>query len=142
MKKRQIVVLGSTNTDMVITGRKIPAPGETVSGGTFMMNPGGKGANQAVAVARLSETKGACTFIAKVGNDLFGRETSARLRKDGIKARLAVDPHEPSGTALILAIFALQDSFGTACNVTGDGALTLMLSAYADKHHIAENTEA
>ena len=47
-----------------------------------------------------------------------------------------------TGTALILAIFALQDSFGTACNVTGDGALTLMLSAYADKHHIAENTEA
>ena len=55
MKKREkIVVLGSINTDMVITGRKIPMPGETVSGGRFMMNPGGKGANQAVAVARLS----------------------------------------------------------------------------------------
>ena len=40
---KKIVVLGSTNTDMVITGRKIPAPGETVSGGTCMMNPGGKG---------------------------------------------------------------------------------------------------
>ena len=51
---KKIVVLGSTNTDMVISGRKIPAPGETVSGGKFMMNPGGKGANQAVAVARLS----------------------------------------------------------------------------------------
>ena len=59
-----IVVLGSTNTDMVISGAKIPVPGETVSGGAFMMNPGGKGANQAVAVARLSAKKGACTFIA------------------------------------------------------------------------------
>ena len=48
---RRIVVLGSTNTDMVIAGKRIPVPGETVSGGRFMMNPGGKGANQAVAVA-------------------------------------------------------------------------------------------
>ena len=44
---KKILVLGSTNTDMVITGRKIPAPGETVSGGKFMMNPGGKGAKLA-----------------------------------------------------------------------------------------------
>ena len=45
------------------------------------------------------------------------------------------------GTGMLLAIFALQDSFGTACNVTGDGALTLILSAYCDKHHIAENSQ-
>ena len=54
---KKIVVLGSTNTDMVVTGKKIPVPGETVSGGHFLMNPGGKGANQAVAVARLSAKK-------------------------------------------------------------------------------------
>lgn len=48
---------------------------------------------------------------------------------------------DSTGTALILAIFALQDSFGTACNVTGDGALTLLLTAYADKHNIEEKTE-
>ena len=46
-----------------------------------------------------------------------------------------------TGTALMLAIFALQDSFGTACNVTGDGALTLFLTGYAEKHHMAEQTE-
>ncbi len=46
-----------------------------------------------------------------------------------------------TGTALMLAIFALQDSFGTACNVTGDGALTLILTGYAEKHHMAEQTE-
>ena len=78
--KKGIVVLGSTNTDMVITGRRIPVPGETVSGGTFKMNPGGKGANQAVAVARLSTKRGACTFIAKVGDDLFGRDTARRMK--------------------------------------------------------------
>ena len=99
---KKIVVLGSTNTDMVISGKKIPVPGETISGGKFLMNPGGKGANQAVAVARLSAKKGACTFIAKVGNDLFGRETAVRMKKDSIDAKLIVDKREPSGTALIL----------------------------------------
>ena len=98
----KIVVLGSTNTDMVITGKKIPVPGETVSGGTFLMNPGGKGANQAVAVARLSAKKGTCVFIAKVGDDLFGRESAERFRKDSIDAKLVVDRKNASGTALIL----------------------------------------
>ena len=70
---KKIVVLGSTNTDMVITGKKIPVPGETVSGGRFLMNPGGKGANQAVAVARLSAKKGACVFIAKVGEEVASK---------------------------------------------------------------------
>lgn len=44
---------------------------------------------------------------------------------------------DANGTALVLAVFALQDSFGTACNITGNGALTLILSGYADKHHIS-----
>lgn len=48
---------------------------------------------------------------------------------------------DDAGTALMLTIFALQDSFGTACNVTGDGALTLILTGYADKHHIQENSD-
>ena len=116
---RKIVVLGSTNTDMVITGRKIPVPGETVSGGTFLMNPGGKGANQAVAVARLSAKKGACAFIAKVGDDLFGRETAVRMRKDGIDAKLVVDRHEPSGTALILVDAKGQNVISVALGANG-----------------------
>ena len=70
MPEKTIIVLGSTNTDMVIRGKRIPAPGETVSGGTFQMNPGGKGANQAVAVARLGNPRALkCVFIAKVGDD-------------------------------------------------------------------------
>lgn len=98
----KIVVLGSTNTDMVIAGKRIPLPGETVCGGTFMMNPGGKGANQAVAVARLSKVRGRCVFIAKVGADMFGRDTAARMKKDFIDARLVIDQDTPSGTALIM----------------------------------------
>ena len=119
MKSSKIAVLGSTNTDMVITGRKIPVPGETVSGGKFLMNPGGKGANQAVAVARLSAKKGACTFIAKVGNDLFGRDTAARLKRDGIVPRLVVDAQEPSGTALILVDSRGQNVISVALGANG-----------------------
>ena len=52
-KTGKILVVGSTNTDMVVKTDHLPRPGETVLGGTFLMNPGGKGANQAVAAARL-----------------------------------------------------------------------------------------
>ena len=121
MKKtgKKIVVIGSSNTDMVIAGKKIPAPGETILGGKFLMNPGGKGANQAVAVARLSGRKGACTFIAKVGDDLFGRATAARLKKDSVDARLAVDPEEASGTALILVDGKGQNVISVALGANG-----------------------
>ena len=114
-----IVVLGSTNTDMVISGSKIPVPGETVSGGYFAMNPGGKGANQAVAVARLSARRRQCMFIAKVGNDLFGRETAARMKKDGIDARLVVDRKYASGTALILVDKTGQNCISVALGANG-----------------------
>ena len=116
---KKIVVLGSTNTDMVITGRKIPVPGETVSGGRFMMNPGGKGANQAVAVARLAAKKGMCTFIAKVGDDLFGRDTAARMKRDAITAHLVIDRKEPSGTALILVDAKGQNVISVALGANG-----------------------
>ena len=116
---KKIVVLGSTNTDMVIAGRKIPVPGETISGGKFLMNPGGKGANQAVAVARLSQKKGRCAFIAKVGDDLFGRETAVRMKKDGVDAKLIVDRKEPSGTALILVAPDGQNVISVALGTNG-----------------------
>jgi ribokinase len=64
-----ILVIGSSNTDMIIKVARIPRPGETVLGGEFSMAPGGKGANQAVAAARAG---GRVTFIARVGDDLFG----------------------------------------------------------------------
>lgn len=116
---KKIVVVGSINTDMVISGNKIPAPGETVSGGRFMMNPGGKGANQAVAVARLSAKRGACELIAKVGDDLFGKDAVLRMKKDAIDAKLIVDKKEPSGTALILVDRNGQNVISVALGANG-----------------------
>jgi ribokinase len=96
---KKILVIGSSNTDMVIKTDKLPAPGETVLGGTFFMNPGGKGANQAVAAARLG---GKVTFITKVGNDLFGSQTIGILKKEGIDTKNIIkDEDSPSGVALI-----------------------------------------
>ena len=71
MKSNKIVVVGSSNMDMVVKTNHIPAPGETVLSGSFFMNPGGKGANQAVAIARLG---GDITFVSKLGNDVFGKQ--------------------------------------------------------------------
>ena len=96
---KRILVIGSSNTDMVIKTEKLPSPGETVLGGTFFMNPGGKGANQAVAAARLG---GRVTFVTKVGNDLFGNQTIGVLKKEGIDTHNVVkDKNLPSGVALI-----------------------------------------
>lgn len=95
----KIVVIGSSNTDLVVRTERIPAPGETVLGGEFVINPGGKGANQAVAVARLG---GDVSFIAKVGNDDFGRHSVEGYQKDGLNTELIfVDQNNPSGVALI-----------------------------------------
>ena len=70
----RIVVIGSSNTDMVVICKKMPSPGETVMGKEFFMVQGGKGANQAVAAARAG---GSVSFIARVGDDDFGRNAVA-----------------------------------------------------------------
>jgi ribokinase len=95
----RIIVIGSSNTDMVIKSKKLPVPGETILGGTFLMNPGGKGANQAVAAARLG---GNVTFVTKTGNDMFGAETMHIFDNEGIDTRYIIkDYKNPSGVALI-----------------------------------------
>jgi ribokinase len=95
----RIIVVGSSNTDMVIKSKKLPLPGETILGGAFLMNPGGKGANQAVAAARLG---GNVTFVAKIGNDVFGEEALKGFNEARIDTRYIVkDPISPSGVALI-----------------------------------------
>jgi len=72
----RIVVVGSANVDMVVKAERIPRPGETVLGGDFTLTAGGKGANQAVAAARMG---GQVTFVGRVGGDTFGEgKTDAR----------------------------------------------------------------
>ena len=98
-KANKIVVIGSSNTDMVIRCPRMPRPGETVLGGEFMMNQGGKGANQAVAAAKLG---GDVTFVAKVGDDVFGRQTVQGLRDVNVDiSQVSVSDIYPSGVALI-----------------------------------------
>ena len=71
IQKPKILVIGSTNTDMVIKTNSLPKPGETITGGEFYIAAGGKGANQAVAAARAGAE---VTFIGCVGNDDFAKE--------------------------------------------------------------------
>lgn len=94
-----IYVIGSSNTDMVIRTAKLPMPGETVMGTNFIINAGGKGANQAVAAARLGSQ---VTLIAKVGNDLFGKQALKHFQQENIDASfVGIDSEHPSGVALI-----------------------------------------
>ncbi len=94
-----IVVLGSSNTDMIVKIDHIPKPGETVIGGEFSTAPGGKGANQAVAAARAG---GNVTFISRVGADDFGQAAVEGYIRDGIDVgHVLRDSDAPSGVALI-----------------------------------------
>lgn len=110
-----IYVIGSSNTDMVIKTPKLPMPGETVLGGDFLMNAGGKGANQAVAAARLG---GKVVFVAKVGDDIFGKQALQQFTKEKINIQyIKTDPHHPSGVALINV-----DAKGENCISVASGA--------------------
>lgn len=115
MNTPSIIVVGSSNTDMVIKASHLPQPGETILGGTFFMNAGGKGANQAVAAARLG---GSVLFIAKTGDDVFGNQAIELFKKERIDTSCIVrDKHQPSGVALITV-----DDNGENCIVVAPGA--------------------
>jgi len=108
----KIVVVGSSNTDMIVKTSKIPKPGETVIGGTFSMAAGGKGANQAVAAARAG---GEVVFIARVGDDLFGRQALEGFREDGIRSdHIVRDRKAASGVALIFVDAKGENSIAVA----------------------------
>ncbi len=111
----KITVIGSSNTDMVVKASRLPRPGETILGHTFFLAAGGKGANQAVAAARAG---GSVTFIAKVGDDQFGRQAIEGFNRDGIDtSQIMIDPQHPSGVAQILV-----DDHGENCIVVAPGA--------------------
>jgi len=100
MPPAKIVVVGSTNVDMVIKAPRIPRPGETVLGGQFTTVAGGKGANQAVAAARLGAE---VTFVARVGGDPFGQQAVSGFGAEGIRTDYLVTDREAAhGVALIL----------------------------------------
>ena len=122
---KNIVVIGSTNTDMVVKASHLPAGGETVLGGEFLMNAGGKGANQAVAAARYGNR---VVFVAKTGNDLFGERVRSSLREDDIVIDyVSIDPLHPSGVALITI-----DARAENCIVVASGANMYLSTADVD----------
>jgi ribokinase len=113
----RIIIVGSSNTDLVIKTDRLPGPGETVLGGTFFMNPGGKGANQAVAAARLG---GLITFIAKTGKDVFGMQSIEGFEREGIDTTGIIrDALQPSGVALITVDKNAQNTITVASGANG-----------------------
>lgn len=126
----KIIVVGSSNMDMVVKSTHIPAPGETVLGGAFLMNPGGKGANQAVAAARLG---GKVAFITKIGNDIFGQQLAQQLGEEKINMKgMLADANSPSGIALITV-----DTAGENSIVVAPGA-----NAHLNKQDVITKLEA
>ena len=117
MERKKILVLGSSNTDMTVKCGHLPAPGETVLGGTFLTGAGGKGANQAVAAARLG---GNVEFICKVGCDAFGDSAVEGYRKEGIDTSHILRSDLPSGVALILVDKEAENCIAVAPGANAD----------------------
>ena len=110
--KSKIYVIGSSNTDMVVKSNFLPKPGETVIGDTFLMNPGGKGANQAVSACKLGAD---VTFVTKVGNDMFGKKAVNNFKKIGIKTDyIRIDKNNSSGVAIIMVDKSGENSISVA----------------------------
>ncbi len=115
MNRQSILVVGSINMDLVVRSPHMPAPGETVLGDGFVTNPGGKGANQAVAAARLG---GQCAMIGRVGDDEFGRTLAAALTAENIDcSNVLTTKNVPTGVAMIVV-----DSRGENSIVVASGA--------------------
>ncbi len=103
----RIVVAGSANMDLVGLAPRLPAPGETVLGDDFVMTPGGKGANQAIAAVRAG---GQCTFLGAIGSDSFGVTINARLTAAGVDTSRVRTAYGSSGVAVIMVDRAGENS--------------------------------
>ncbi len=106
--KTKLVVVGSLNMDLIVRSPRFPAPGETLLGGNFSTAPGGKGANQAVAAARLDAE---VTMVGRVGRDSFGETMLSSLSASGVCCDTIVrDSHQPTGVAMITVDAAGQNT--------------------------------
>ncbi|WP_295895429.1 ribokinase [uncultured Vibrio sp.] len=121
----QLVVLGSVNADHVLQVPSFPRPGETLHGRNYQVIPGGKGANQAVAAARLNADIG---FIACVGDDAFGINIRENFKLDGMNIKgVKMQPNYPTGIAMI--------------QVSDSGENSICISAEANAKLSAESIE-
>jgi ribokinase len=114
----RVIVVGSVNVDLVVTVDRLPAAGETVTGGTFARHHGGKGGNQAVAAARLGAR---VSFVGAVGDDAFGAEARSALVAAGIDcAGLVSLPGATTGVALILVDARAENEIAVASGANGE----------------------
>lgn len=115
--QNRVVVIGSTNIDMVMNLQSLPKPGETIGNGTFQIHHGGKGANQAVGAARAGAE---VTFISSLGKDDFADGLIAGFEKDGIKTEhISVMDGVSTGTALIMVDEQAENCIGVAPEANG-----------------------
>lgn len=111
-QKPNILVVGSLNMDLVLRAPRMPRPGQTVLGEKFVTSPGGKGANQAVATARLG---GQCAMIGRVGDDAFGLQLLDALSNDGVECTgVVATPESATGVAMIIVDGAGENSIVVA----------------------------
>lgn len=126
LNKSLITVVGSSNMDLVVKISRFPTKGETICGGNFFMNPGGKGANQAVAARRM-EAK--VYFVSRIGKDVFGDEILSNLEKKGIRTECLIkDEKSSSGIAIIMV-----DKKGGNIIAVASGANSNLFPADIDK---------
>src|SRR6188474_2365843 len=124
----RVIVVGSVNVDLVARAERLPAPGETVTGAAYSEHDGGKGANQAVAAARLSAS---VAFVGAVGRDAFGERARGALESEGVDLGGLVEVDAPTGVALILV-----DARGENLISVASGA-----NAALTREHIADALE-
>jgi len=126
MARGRIVVVGSCNMDLCIVSERLPEPGETILGGDFHTSPGGKGANQAVAAARAGS---AVDFVGCLGEDMFGNELIANLRKERVSVDFTVRERKiRTGVALIMV-----DSKGENMISVAPGANAALTTAVIER---------
>ena len=127
LRKARVLVVGSSNTDLVVFCERLPKPGETVLGGKFKTFGGGKGANQAVAAARAG---GEVTFLGAYGADRFGDVARERLEKEGICVDFFKRVSDaPSGVALILVDGVTRDNMIAVAKSANESVGSAMISA-------------
>ncbi|MER7332629.1 MULTISPECIES: ribokinase [unclassified Micromonospora] len=123
MRQTRVVVVGSANMDLVGTAPALPRPGETLLGSGFVMVPGGKGANQAIAAARAGAS---CAFLGAIGSDAFGVTLRARIAAAGVGTDQLRTTYGTSGVALVMV------------NAEGENAVLVTPGANASMSHLTE----
>ncbi|MFI7646568.1 ribokinase [Micromonospora sp. NPDC049460] len=123
MRQTRVVVVGSANMDLVGTAPALPRPGETLLGTGFVMVPGGKGANQAIAAARAGAS---CAFLGAIGSDAFGVTLRARITAAGVDTDQLRTTYGTSGVALVMV------------NAEGENAILVTPGANASMTHLTD----